>query len=55
MYDIQNHLFHIFEKLSIFSRVRVILFVASKTKRMQIAGVKGEEHPDEVADGSPAA
>ena len=40
-HTVKNYLFHIFDKLGVSSRVELILYAVSTTKRMQIAGVDG--------------
>jgi DNA-binding NarL/FixJ family response regulator len=40
-HTIKNYLFHIFDKLGVSSRVELILYAVSSTKRMQIAGIDG--------------
>ncbi|MGA8729748.1 MAG: response regulator transcription factor [Terracidiphilus sp.] len=42
-HTVKNHLFHIFDKLGVSSRVELILYAVSSTKRVQIAGVQSDE------------
>lgn len=44
-YTVKNYLFHIFNKLGVSSRVELVLYAVSSTKRMQIEGVQDDE-PD---------
>jgi DNA-binding NarL/FixJ family response regulator len=41
-HTIKNYLFHIFDKLGVSSRVELILYAVSSTKRMQLAGTDNE-------------
>jgi DNA-binding NarL/FixJ family response regulator len=49
-HTVKNYLFHIFDKLGVSSRVELILYAVSSTKRMQIAAVDSEYEDNEVAD-----
>ncbi len=53
-HTIKNYLFHIFDKLGVSSRVELILYAVSSTKRMQRAAVRSDEHEGEAADGTAA-
>lgn len=39
-HTVKNYLFHIFDKLGVSSRVELVLYAVSSTKRMQIAGAQ---------------
>lgn len=48
-HTVKNYLFHIFDKLGVSSRVELVLYAVSSTKRMQTPGVKSvelESEPD---------
>lgn len=51
-HTIKNYLFHIFDKLGVSSRVELILYAVSSTKRMQISGIDsaGKEEDEDAAD-----
>ena len=42
-HTIKNYLFHIFDKLGVSSRVELVLYAVSSTKRSQMAGDKNDE------------
>jgi DNA-binding NarL/FixJ family response regulator len=44
-HTVKNYLFHIFDKLGVSSRVELVLYAISSTKRIQIEGVQNDE-PD---------
>ena len=46
-HTVKNYLFHIFDKLGVSSRVELILYAVSSSKRMQITDVENDE--DEAA------
>jgi DNA-binding NarL/FixJ family response regulator len=48
-HTIKNYLFHIFDKLGVSSRVELILYAVSSTKRMQIASVQSDDQEYETA------
>jgi len=48
-HTVKNHLFHIFDKLGVSSRVELILYAVSSTKRMQITGIESDAQDDETA------
>lgn len=50
-HTVKNYLFHIFDKLGVSSRVELILYAVSSTKRMQIASAQRVEPDDEVPGG----
>jgi DNA-binding NarL/FixJ family response regulator len=52
-HTVKNYLFHIFDKLGVSSRVELVLYAVSSTKRMQIEGVQNDE-PDTKALGDAA-
>jgi DNA-binding NarL/FixJ family response regulator len=41
-HTVKNYLFHIFDKLGVSSRVELVLYAVSSTKRMQIKGAQNE-------------
>jgi DNA-binding NarL/FixJ family response regulator len=41
-HTIKNYLFHIFDKLGVSSRVELVLYAVSSTKRMETANAKGD-------------
>ena len=49
-HTVKNYLFHIFEKLGVSSRVELVLYAISSTKRMQTAGVQSDKQESEPAD-----
>jgi DNA-binding NarL/FixJ family response regulator len=51
-HTIKNHLFHIFDKLGVSSRVELILYAVSSAKRMQITDVQSDEQEDEAAENA---
>ncbi len=54
-HTIKNYLFHIFDKLGVSSRVELILYAVSSTKRVRSVAVESDEHEDEGTAGAPAA
>jgi DNA-binding CsgD family transcriptional regulator len=42
-HTVKNYLFHIFDKLGVSSRVELILYAVSSSKRMQITDVENDE------------
>ena len=54
-HTVKNYLFHIFDKLGVSSRVELVFYAVSSTKRMQTAGVQGENREDEPAGGTEVA
>jgi DNA-binding NarL/FixJ family response regulator len=42
-HTIKNYLFHIFDKLGVSSRVELVLYAVSSSKRMQVANVPSDE------------
>ena len=46
-HTIKNYLFHIFDKLGVSSRVELVLYAVSCTKRLQIAGDQGNEQDNQ--------
>jgi DNA-binding NarL/FixJ family response regulator len=53
-HTIKNHLFHIFDKLGVSSRVELILYAVSSSNRLPIARVESDEHEDETGNVTPA-
>jgi DNA-binding CsgD family transcriptional regulator len=49
-HTIKNYLFHIFDKLGVSSRVELILYAVSSSKRIQIAGIEGEVKEEDEFD-----
>jgi DNA-binding NarL/FixJ family response regulator len=47
-HTVKNYLFHIFDKLGVSSRVELVLYAVSSTKRMQIEGVQNDEFENEA-------
>lgn len=47
-HTVKNYLFHIFDKLGVSSRVELVLYAVSSTKRMQIKGVQNGEPETEA-------
>jgi DNA-binding NarL/FixJ family response regulator len=47
-HTIKNYLFHIFDKLGVSSRVELVLYAVSCTKRLQIAGDQGNEEDNQA-------
>jgi ATP/maltotriose-dependent transcriptional regulator MalT len=54
-HTIKNYLFRIFDKLGVSSRVELILYAVSSTKRVRSVVVECGENEDEGADGASAA
>jgi DNA-binding NarL/FixJ family response regulator len=54
-HTVKNYLFHIFDKLGVSSRVELILYAVSSTKRVQSVGPESGENQDERVDDAPAA
>jgi DNA-binding NarL/FixJ family response regulator len=52
-HTVRNYLFHIFDKLGVSSRVELVLYAVSSTKRMQIQGDQNDEADTETLDDSP--
>jgi DNA-binding NarL/FixJ family response regulator len=50
-HTVKNYLFNIFEKLGVSSRVELVLYAVSSTKKMQTASVKVDVWGSEPADG----
>lgn len=50
-HTIKNYLFHIFDKLGVSSRVELVLYAVSDSKRSQTAGFRCDLHEGEPADG----
>src|ERR1700722_19226421 len=50
-HTIKNHLFHIFDKLGVSSRVELVLHAASNTRRMQVPATERDEQADETSEG----
>jgi DNA-binding NarL/FixJ family response regulator len=48
-HTVKNYLFHIFDKLGVSSRVELVLYAASSTRRMQAASVQSNEQKSEPA------
>jgi hypothetical protein len=44
-------MFHIFDKLGVSSRVELVLYAVSSTKKMQTAGVQSDKQASEPAGG----
>ena len=53
-HTVKNYLFHIFDKLGVSSRVELILYAVSSTKRGESAGVESDDHEDVAAERSTA-
>jgi DNA-binding NarL/FixJ family response regulator len=51
-HTIRNYLFHIFDKLGVSSRVELVLYAVSSTKRMQSAGSQSVKQESEPASGA---
>jgi DNA-binding NarL/FixJ family response regulator len=51
-HTVKNYLFHIFDKLGVSSRVELVLYAVSSTKKMQNASVQADNREDEPAGGS---
>jgi DNA-binding CsgD family transcriptional regulator len=49
-HTVKNYLFHIFDKLGVSSRVELVLYAISSTKRMQTADVQSGKQESEPAD-----
>ena len=49
-HTVKNYLFHIFDKLDVSSRVELILYAVSSSKRMQIGADDSEDGDNEAAD-----
>jgi DNA-binding NarL/FixJ family response regulator len=49
-HTVKNYLFHIFDKLGVSSRVELVLYAVSSTKRMQTADVQSDKQESEPAD-----
>jgi DNA-binding NarL/FixJ family response regulator len=49
-HTVKNYLFRIFDKLGVSSRVELVLYAMSSSKRLQISGVEGEQN--EAEDGA---
>jgi DNA-binding NarL/FixJ family response regulator len=49
-HTVKNYLFRIFDKLGVSSRVELVLYAMSSSKRSQISGVEGEQN--EAEDGA---
>ena len=49
-HTIKNHLFHIYDKLGVSSRVELILYAVSSTRRMLSGDVESEEHKHQGTD-----
>lgn len=47
-HTIKNYLFHIFDKLGVSSRVELVLYAVSSTRRMQIEGVQNDDIENEA-------
>lgn len=47
-HTVKNYLIHIFDKLGVSSRVELVLYAVSSTKRMQIAGVHTDDQEDSL-------
>jgi len=45
-HTVKNYLFHIFDKLGVSSRVELVLYAVSSSKRMQTADVQGDKQED---------
>jgi len=43
-HTVKNYLFHIFDKLGVSSRVELVLYAVSSTKRAQTAGAQGDQN-----------
>ena len=54
-HTIKNYMFHIFDKLGVSSRVEVVLYAVSSTKRMQIVGDQGNEQDEDVDESGERA
>jgi DNA-binding NarL/FixJ family response regulator len=54
-HTIKNYMFHIFDKLGVSSRVEVVLYAVSSTKRMQIVGDQGNEQDEDVDESEELA
>jgi DNA-binding NarL/FixJ family response regulator len=51
-HTIKNYLFHIFDKLGVSSRVELILYAVSSSKRMQISGIDGGAREEDETEGA---
>ena len=49
-HTVKNYLFHIFDKLGVSSRVELILYAVSSSKRIPIAEIRSDEPDNEGAD-----
>jgi len=47
-HTVKNYMFHIFEKLGVSSRVELVLYAVSSTKRMQIEDIQNDDLESEV-------
>jgi two-component system, NarL family, response regulator DegU len=54
-HTVKNYLFRIFDKLGVSSRVELILYAVSSTKRVQNSVVERAENEDKTAESAPAA
>lgn len=50
-HTVKNYLFHIFDKLGVSSRLELVLYAVSSTKRMQLAGAQNDARGIESAAG----
>jgi DNA-binding NarL/FixJ family response regulator len=50
-HTIKNYMFHIFDKLGVSSRVELVLYAVSSSKRMQTEGVQSDGQASEPAGG----
>lgn len=51
-HTVKNYLFHIFDKLGVSSRVELVLYAVSSTKKMQPAGVQRDKQESVPAGGA---
>lgn len=50
-HTVKNHLFHIFDKLGVSSRVELVLYAASNTNRMRVPSGQRDEQSNEISEG----
>jgi DNA-binding CsgD family transcriptional regulator len=54
-HTVKNYLFHVFDKLGVSSRIELVMYAASSSKRIQTAGVLGNKQEDGQAGDSEVA
>jgi len=50
-HTVKNYLFHIFDKLGVSSRVELILYAVSSSRRVQVAEIQSDEQDNKATDG----